>query len=573
MLSQLLIKNVALIDSLAVEFGPGMNCLTGETGAGKSIIIDSINCLLGGRTSRDSIRHGKETASVQGVFLSDNPLVSPVLQEMGIQEEDDHTLILYREFSLSGRNVCRVNGQPATLSMLKRLGEVLLDIHGQHDNQSLLRPESHRKLLDSFAGEALDCLCRPYLKNLENYRGIQDALLRLSGDPLVRERTMELLSYQLDEIRQAGLQEKEEEWLLPRRMVLANTEKISYALEKVYELLHGAEFGTVSINQLFDEVDRELSGITKFGGPYRELLQKWEEIGYLLDDWAGQIRAEKEQAVYQPEELAEIEERLDLLARLKRKYGHSIDEILDFEKKAALQLAELEQSEERCQILRKEQNQLKSTLLNACQKMHQVRQTVSRRLEENVCQQLRELEMPHAKFEVQLDYTPGSEEDPAFGKAGLDQVEFYISANPGEPVKPLAKIASGGELSRIMLAIKTILADVDHIATMIFDEIDIGISGQAARKVGERMKWLSGKHQVICVTHLAQIAAIADSNIFIQKFSQGDHTITLAKTLSPEEKIQEIARLLDGDHASELTLKHAGEMIEKAGQIPFLPTV
>lgn len=572
MLSQLLIKNIALMDSLQVDFGPGLNCLTGETGAGKSIILDSILFLLGARSSKEAIRHGQDSASVQGVFITEGSLVSPILEEMGVPEEEDHTLVLYREFSLSGRNVCRINGMAATVSMLKRLGEVLLDLHGQQDNQSLLRAEAQRKLLDSYAGESMRELRQPYSDFLTEFRKLREDLEGLSGDPMVRERTRELLSYQIEEINQAKLASGEEEFLLPRRMVLANAEKISFGLEKVYDILQGG-YEATSVNQLFDKVERELSGLQRYGSRYEALQQKWQEISYLLEDWTALLREEKEEAVTQPEELAEIEERLDLLARLKRKYGHTVDDILAFGEAASAQLEELNQSEGRYEFLQREQARLRRELLDLCERMHGVRQAVSGTLAARVCEQLEDLEMPGCRFSVDLHYEGASEAEVSFGPAGLDQVEFQISANRGEPLKSLAKVASGGELSRIMLAIKTVLAEVDRISTLIFDEIDMGISGQAARKVGERMKWISRNHQVICVTHLAQIAAIADTNILISKNSQGDHTVTSAVCLDEQAKVLEIARLLDGDATSELTRRHAQEMIEKAGQIPSLPTV
>ncbi len=564
MLLQLNIRNIALIDKLTIEFGEGMNCLTGETGAGKSIIIDSISCMLGGRTSRDTIRTGCDTASVQGVFSDASPLVTEILTEFGMEPEEDHTLILYREFNAAGRNLCRINGRTATISMLKRIGEALIDIHGQHDNQSLLRPDSHMKLLDLFGGSEIQTILQNYRKKLEIFKETLNTLQSLNGDPKERARLADLLSYQINEIERANLTAGEDDELNEQRMILANGEKIAYGLNKAYEIILADHYENASLRAMVNVLRNEIAAISGYCTRYEEILEKIEEMSYLLEDISSMVSSEKDAAVYEPSMMEQVEERIDEINRLKRKYGGTIEDILCFAQEARQQLALLSDSESRCQELLTALSRMSQELLNLCEDLNFARAKVSKLLEEKICKELEELEMRKTKFRVQIDYRSdeNSEDYPEFTKNGLDEVEFLISANPGEPLKPLAKIASGGELSRIMLAIKTILADVDKISTLIFDEIDTGISGQAARKVGEKMKWISRRHQVICVTHHAQIAAIADYNIYIKKQFDQDRTTTEAKLLNYQEKIQEIGRLLDGGSASEITLEHAKALID-----------
>jgi len=561
LLKSLQIKNIALIDSLNINFTTGMNCLTGETGAGKSIIIDSISCILGARMSRDSIRTGYDTASVEGVFICDEKFSSHYFNELGIEPIEDGTLTIFREFNAFGKNVCRINNHAANLSTLKQLGEILVDIHGQHDNQSLLREESHINLLDMFGGDEIQKKLSQYKQKLSEYNETKRIIKNISGDPQERERKIELLKYQVDEINKANLCENEDVELENRRLVLANSEKIILALNNAYELIADQEEGN-SILDMMTIVSDSLSSIEHINEKYRDCASRIDEMRYLIEDISEVLRKERDEAFYDPAQLEEIEDRLDVISKLKRKYGNTISEILEFSCKAENDLENYQGSEENILKLNEQKSRIKKELLDFCDELNLLRNKVAKVLESSICSELTDLEMNNAKFEVNIQNL-SDELNLNFTKTGLDEVEFLISPNKGEPVKSLSRIASGGELSRIMLAIKTILANVDSIPTMIFDEIDIGISGVAAKKVGEKMRSVSKTHQVICVTHLAQIAAISENNIYVSKFYDGKSTITVAKQLNYNDKVNEIARLLDGDSSSEITVQHAKEMIKK----------
>jgi len=570
MLLQLNVRNIALIEQLSIEFGAGMNCLSGETGAGKSIIIDSINIILGGRVSREIIRTGFDSASVEAVFATNMPLLTQLLQSMGIPLEEDNTLILFREFNLSGKNSCKINGRTATLSMLKRIGEVILDLHGQHDNQSLLRVESHIDLLDLFGAQEIINLKAIYSDFLSKFKEIRSKMKSITGDPCERERQADLFSYQIDEIIKANLKSDEDEELISRRTILMNSEKIAYALSKAYSCMisNEEEEGSCTADKL-SEAKNEMLSIVKYSEQYSNIHEKIEELCFQIENIGDLLRSEREVIEYNRSEIEEIEERIDSISKLKRKYGNTIDKILLYCDSIQVQLDNLQKSEELAIELEEQAKEQVLKIYEVSAQMNVLRKNAANILETEICKQLEDLEMKKASFEVLVDHEDNSKDGiyESFGKSGMDKVEFLVSANPGEPVKALSKIASGGELSRMMLAIKTILADVDGIPTLVFDEIDIGISGQAARKVGEKMKLISKNHQVICVTHLAQIAAIAENNILISKIYKDDKTLTSAKTLDLEGKVQEISRLLDGNMNSEITAQHAREMINSFNSI------
>jgi DNA repair protein RecN (Recombination protein N) len=569
MLLQLNIRDIALIDQVNIELGSGLNILTGETGAGKSIIIDSINAVLGDRVSKEIIRTGSEKAVVEAVFQTDTGRVSDILGEIGIEPEEDGTLILSRELTQSGRNTCRVNGRLVAASLLKSLGERLIDLHGQHDNQSLLRVESHIDLLDSFGGEVIQSIKREYTALHEQYREVRAKLKALSGDPGERERKMDLLKFQIDEIKKAKLKPGEEEELNKQKTLLANSEKISEALTTAYGLLSSGESGKKPAADAMNEALSQLGTVSRLEDEFEELRKRLQDIIYQMDDLTADIRRNIENIEYDPAQLEEIEERLDLLYKLKRKYGSSIQEVQQFCVSAQEQLSEMEKSEETAGDLRNRQAELDRQLFETSCRLNDERKKAASLLEESIGRQLDDLEMKRARFkaEIQFDDAVGAQGGRKYTQNGLNRVEFLISANAGEPLKPLAKIASGGEMSRIMLAIKTILAEVDKIPTMIFDEIDIGISGKAGQKVGEKLSYISKGHQVICVTHLAQIACMAGSHYLIEKISGEDNTRTTVELLDKTEKIKEIARLIGGSEASSASLKYAEEMINNAKNI------
>ncbi|MCX7842775.1 MAG: DNA repair protein RecN [Clostridia bacterium] len=566
MLTQLQIRNIALIDHVSIELGSGLNILTGETGAGKSIIIDSINAILGDRISRELIRTGAEKASVEAVFQIDNERFGDIFEALGIEPEEDGTLIISRECSVSGKNSCRINGRISTVSMLKELGARLIDIHGQNDNQSLLKVESHIDMLDSFAGEELEKIKKEYMKLLEKYKALKSKLKSLSGDKGERERKIDLLTYQAAEIKKANLKPGEEEKLTKQRMLLSNAERILAALTSAHDLLYSGSNLKGSASDLISSAISELNAISKIDEKYEAMTKKLEELSYLLDDVIDDIRKERDCIEFSPEMLEQLEERLDVIYKLKKKYGSNIDEVLNYCEGIEKELQEILQSEEIIASLKEQISKTEKELYVFAEKMNIQRVQASRMLEERIGRELDDLEMKRAKFKVNIEFENGNDIDQErkYGSKGLDRVEFLISPNAGEPLKPLAKIASGGEMSRIMLAIKTILANVDDIPTLIFDEIDIGISGRAAQKVGEKLSYIAKNHQVLCVTHLAQIACMADSHYMIEKITDMESTATKVCQLDGECRRKEIARILGGANISQITLQHAEEMLAYA---------
>ena len=564
MLLQLDIRNVALIDEISMELGEGLNVLTGETGAGKSIIIDSINAVLGYRVSREIIRTGAEKALIEAVFQVDAERVRDILSDMGMEPEEDGTLILSREISQSGKNTCRINGKMVSATFMKAIGERLIDIHGQHDNQSLLKTEYHIELLDSFAGGSLRAAKEEYTELLGQYRSVKARIRALSGDPGERERKMDLLRFQVDEIRKARLKTSEDEDLNKQKMLLVNAEKISGTMASVYDLLSAGSGGSSALDAMNESL-AQLSSIAALDESYGEIYSRLQDLVYQLEDIAGDVRQSFESIEYDPALLDEIEERLDLIYRLKRKYGNSIPEIHRFCEEAEKQLEELEKSEETAKALAEELAELEKQLYHAALRLNEERVKAASLLESKIAQQLTDLEMKNARFKVDIQFDADAAGDSGrrFGSNGLDRVEFLISPNVGEPLKPLARIASGGEMSRIMLAVKTILAEVDKIPVLIFDEIDTGISGRASQKVGEKLSYISRSHQVLCVTHQAQIACMADHNYLIEKIVEKEKTRTRVTRLGDDDKIKEIARLLGGE-TTEASLKYAEEMIKTA---------
>jgi len=569
MLLQLDIRNIALIDEVNIELGEGLNILTGETGAGKSIIIDSINAVLGERTSREVIRTGSEKASIDAVFQVDADVLSDIFDEIGVEPEEDGTLILSREITQSGRNTCRVNGKIVPVSIMKTIGERLIDIHGQHDNQSLLRTQNHIDLLDSFGGDRIGEIKRQYSKLLEQYKQTLAQIKAITADPAERERKLDILNFQIAEISDAKLKTGEEEELGRQRLLLANAEKIASSLGQVYSGIITGDKGEKPAVDMMNDALYHLSSMARLGEKYDELAGRLQDIIYQVDDLGTDIRKELDQVEVNPALLEQIEERLDLIYKLKRKYGESIEKIHEFYESALKQRDEIIKTEEIANELGKKRIELEAALYDLASKLNQERVKAASLLEDRICTQLDDLEMKRAKFKVdiQFDTVSDNEAGRKFTANGLDRVEFLISPNAGEPLKPLAKIASGGEMSRIMLAIKTILAQVDKIPTMIFDEIDSGVSGRAAQKVGEKLSYISNSHQVICVTHLAQIASMADNHFLIEKIYDKASTITKVSKLDNESIIKEISRLVGGSDSSYTSLKYAEEMVQNAKRI------
>ena len=528
---QLHIKNIGIIDEITINFEDGLNILTGETGAGKSLIIDSINAITGLRMSKDIIKYGESMALVEACFFC-----------------ADETKILTREFFQNGRNVCKIDGRMVTLAELKEVGENLIDIHGQHDNQSLLNEKTHLDLLDSFAEKEIAELKIEYKNEYENYKEIKEKIKNSYGDPIERARRIDLLKYQKDEILQAKLTEKEEAELEERRNIMMNSEKIVGALKKSYSLFDE------SILDNLGNVTYELSNISHINAKYETVLQTINDSYYALKDASSEIYDYVEEVDFDEAEQREVEERMDLIFSLKRKYGNDVKKILEYLEQITEELDYLENSEEIIEKLKKELETKEKALKALALKIRKVRKEFSKQISENVNEQLVDLEMKKAHIEFEF------KELETYTENGMDSVQILICTNAGEGLKPLTKIASGGEVSRVMLALKTVLCMYDEIPTMIFDEIDTGISGQAGKAVAEKMKIIGNTHQVIAVTHLPVIAASGDANYYIEKNTVDERTSTSVRRLNEKETINEVARIIAGNDLSDAVIKHAEEL-------------
>lgn len=556
MLRRIHIRNIALITEQAIEFDDGFSVLTGETGAGKSIIIESFNFVLGERASRELIKYGAQKASAEAVFvISETEPAAAILREMELYPEDGE-LVLYRELSQTGKNVCRVNGTLVGTAMLKQIGDALIDIHGQHAHQSLLDPKKHLALLDQFAGaETL----RLKQETAEAYHAYTEAKRALDGSVMnERERAQkcDLYSYQLQEIEKAELRDGEEEELLDERKKLQNAQQIMEALAAGTEGLSG-ETGALTA---LTETLRQLNGIRSYGEEYETLADKLQESYYAVEDAAYTLRDLRDGFSYDPQSLDSIEWRLELISLLKRKYGANIAEILAYAEKIGEEYQQLLTIEERRDQMQADYERAKERYLDVAGKLSKERHAAAARLKAALLPELSDLGMPGAAFEVQIERMNGE----APSATGYDAVEFLLSANRGEPIKALARVASGGELSRIMLAFKTVLAAVDGIPTMVFDEIDTGISGKIGTVVAEKMSEIAKRHQVLCVTHLAQIAAYADAHYLIEKQTEDEHTRSSTVRLDADGHCREVARIMGGETDDGVALLHARRLIEEA---------
>ena len=561
MLQSLYLENIALIEKLGIELFPGFNVLTGETGAGKSIIIDAVNFVLGERTSRDLIRNGAARAKVEAVFnLNEGDAAFAALDALGI-EYDGNELILSRELSAAGRNACRVNGTLVPVASLKSVSDTLVDIHGQLEHQALLDAENHISYLDAYChAESL-----PIIEKIDAIVSRRNELMlkRNSGfaSEREREREMDMLRYQIEEIASANLEVGEEERLSAEKTVLLNAERIRTALETAHMALSGAEEG--SALSAIDTARRSMRDIAALNKDYEALGDKIEELYYAAEDISFVLRDTSENVESDMQRLEEIEQRLKLISDLKRKYGRTVEDVIDFGKDAGTKLNELENAEALAAELDAKLDKLKAEYNVAADELSKVRRAAGDRLKRDVLNELKDLGMAKAMFDVALSDASGGEQR----KGGRETAEFMLSANPGEPLKPLEKVASGGELSRIMLCFKSIFADNDRVPTLIFDEIDTGISGRTAAVVGEKMLGIAKKHQVICVTHLAQIAALADAHLMVRKYDDGKNTFVETRQLNEEEKVQRIAQMMDGESDSPSALTHARELIARADKI------
>ena len=538
MISTIQIKNIGIIDDLSINLENKFNVLTGETGAGKTLIIDALAIICGNRFSKEMIRKGEEYSYIEAsIYMPEN------------ENAIDGNIIVSREIYANGRNSCKINGRLVTVTQLKEFMKNIIDIHGQNDNQTLLDKSSHIEYLDSFIGEELLYIKSRYRQLFEKYNNIKIELKNNYGDEKEKQRKLDLLKYQLNEIKQASLKEGEDEILEDKRKLAMNFEKISESLKIANNTIE---------EQVIDGINtsiRALEKIESIDEKYSNKLTELKNVYYDIQEIARDISLEKEELYFDEEERNKIEERLDVIFSLKRKYGNSILEILKYKEEIEKEIYEIENLEQINDKLKKEIKDIEDNMLKLSKEMSKIRIKKAKELSEKINEELQELEMKNAKFNAKVEELKEND----FNKNGLDIVEFLIITNVGEEEKPLIKIASGGEMSRIMLAIKSTLANVDKVPVLIFDEIDTGISGKAANAVAQKMKKIAINHQILCVTHLASIAAKGDYNYYISKIVENGQTKTTVEKLSEEKTIREIARIASGD-INDISIEHAKQL-------------
>lgn len=547
MLSLLHIENIAVIESADISFDSGFNVLTGETGAGKSIVIDAISAILGERAYRDMIRTGTNRAGVRAVFQNVPRLAW--FEENGV-EYDPETMI-QREIHLDGKNVCRVNGSLVSVSILHKLGLQLINIHGQHDSAALFEEENHLRFLDSFADHG--ALLERYQQSYQDLSALRREIQRLSMDEGEKLRRMESLKFQIEEISRAQLQPGEDEELEARRKVLQNAEKLSDSMYQAVECLYGGD-ETEGAASLMAQAERELSRIARYTQAYSDLHGRVRDLMYQVQDAAEELRDARNDLEYSADELECIESRLDVIHRLRRKYGASCADILDYLENAQRQLDEIEFAEDTMERLEKKRKKAEKEAWEQAEALRRSRQAAAAVLTERILEELAQLDMPRVQFSCVFT-------EQELSDTGADGVAFYMSANAGEALKPMSRVASGGELARIMLAMKNVLAEKDLVPTLIFDEVDTGVSGRAAQKVAEKLRNVAKTKQVLCVTHLPQLAALANTHLLIAKSEREGRTYTSVTPLDFEGRKRELARIIGGASITETTLKSAAEML------------
>jgi DNA repair protein RecN (Recombination protein N) len=536
MISTLHIKNIGIIDDLSIDFNEGFNVLTGETGAGKTLIISSLGIIAGGRFSKEMIRKGEEHSLIEvNIFYPQS------------EYAEDGNIIVSREMYSNGRNTCKINGKLVTVAELKSVMSKIIDIHGQHDNQNLLNNMQHIYYLDGFIGEELKEIKKEYQEDFNKFNDIKNKFKGNYGDNIEKERRLDLLRYQYKEIDGANLRIGEDLELKEKHKIMMNSEKLRENLKIIDESINSNAIEYIS-NSI-----RCLEKIESYGETYKNKLNELKNIYYELQETARDLGSLKDETDFNEYERDEVERRLDIIFSLKRKYGNTIDEILEYKDKLENEIKEIENLEETNKKLRLEQKQVESKMKKLCDKMQEIRSKNGQALAKRINKELKDLEMPNVKFNIKI------EKQDNYTINGNDKVEFVICTNVGEEYKELVKIASGGEMSRIMLAIKTVLADIDEVPILIFDEIDTGISGKASKAVAEKMKIISKKRQILCITHLPAIAAQGESNYYIYKEIKDDKTKTNIKQLNEEETIYEIARISNGD-ITKVAIENAKEL-------------
>ncbi|ENQ3078957.1 DNA repair protein RecN [Bacillus sp. WLY-B-L8] len=568
MLSELSIRNFAIIESLNISFQKGLTVLSGETGAGKSIIIDAISLLVGGRGSAEFVRYGTDKAEIEGLFYIEDEQHPCVMkaEELDIEIEDG-MIILKRDISVNGKSVCRVNGKLVTLSTLKEIGKTLVDIHGQHETQDLMNEDRHLFMLDHFEGDHILVQLEKYQNGYREYEQLKKQLNSLTENEQQMAHRLDLIQFQHEEIRNADLKIDEEQNLLEERLKISNFEKIYKALGDSYRSLTEERSGLDHVRNAMNQME----SITDLDTAYQENYDAIANSYYLLEEVAYQLREKLDMMEYDPNRLDEIETRLNEIRMLKRKYGNTVEEILAYADEIEKEIFTIENKDVHIETTKKKLKEIEQLIVKEATLLSDMRHNLANRLTTAIHQELKELYMEKTKFEVMIKKKEGTIDDPLVEGApvkmtqvGYDNVEFYISTNPGEPLKPLSKVASGGELSRIILALKSIFSKHQGVASVIFDEVDTGVSGRVAQAIAEKIYRVSVNSQVLCITHLPQVASMADAHLFIRKQIANERTVTSVTVLSQNEKVTEIARMISGVEITDLTTEHARELLSQA---------
>jgi len=557
MLTRLYIQNVAVIRKAEIQLNPGLNVFTGETGAGKTILISAIDAVLGERAARDMIRTGEEKAMVSAYFENISPRALETLRELGY-DEDEGGVLITRELTTSGKSVCKINGMPATASILKQISSLLIHIHGQRDGTQLLSPERHIEMIDSYG--RLEPLLAEYRVAYQRLRDLEAEIQRLAMDDQQKAQRIDLLTFQIKEIEAAELDDpNEEDELLARKKLISSSEKVLEALSAAYSALKGDE-EREGIDVLFDQLTSGVGIAEEYLPSLAPMAARLEEMGYELEEFAAELRDTLDNFEFDPKELSDIEYRLDQLYKLKRKYGPNIPAILEFCQKAREELEQITTGEERLAQLNAKREEALKQVKKLAAELTARRQQAAEEFIQRVEEELAFLDMGGVRLFAQREEKPLSPD-------GADSITLYVSTNVGEEAKPLHKIASGGEIARMMLSMKNVLADRDDIDTLIFDEVDTGVSGRAAQKIGRKLAQVSKGRQVICVTHLAQVAAFADNHLLIQKQVEDGRTYTRVRELSQEERVEELSRIISGDNITSTALENARELLEHAQKV------
>ncbi|MBP2640864.1 MAG: repair protein RecN [Firmicutes bacterium] len=555
MLKSLHVINFALIEEAQIDFVAGLNILTGETGAGKSILIDAFNSVLGGRSSVDTIRSGCDYFRVEAVFdiPSSNP-VTCLLEEQGIPLEDDSQLILSRRLSIHGKNIILANGCNVPLSTLRKIGAFLVDMHGQHENQALLHPEFYLTLVDSHS-PAIKPILASYQGLYQEWQEVKKQLAATEDNARERAQRLDMLTWQTQEIAMANLRIGEEEMLKQEISFLTNAEKITHSIQRIHALFFEGRPDNNGVIADLADIRRELESIVRFDDHLQAQLTAIGDAYYQLEETSANLRDYAETTDFDPERLSQLQERMDIIYKLKKKYGSSEEEILEYYRLALKELTDISNHEERMEKILNTKNVLEARLAAKADELHRARCQTAEDMAKSVCSHLTDMSMPNAILAAKVIPTNG------FSPTGSDELALLFSANPGEEPKPLQKIASGGELSRIALAIKSVSAKRDDVGTMVFDEIDTGIGGQTALKVGEKIGKLGCEKQVLCITHLPHIACMADSHIYIEKTIDGERTQTIVRTLDHQSRLTELARMMGGDGSNQLAVDNAEQLL------------